>query len=34
MLEVGGLLLGRVAAPVLTAIAPFAAAASPRSSWH
>jgi hypothetical protein len=35
VLKVGGLLVGRAAAPVLTALAPLAtAAAAPRSSWH
>src|SRR5260370_1155992 len=34
MLQIGGLLVGRAAAPVLTALAPLAAAAAPRCSWH
>jgi hypothetical protein len=34
VLKVGSLLIGRAAAPVLTALAPLAATAAPRSSWH
>jgi hypothetical protein len=34
VLKVGGLLIGRAAAPVVAALAPLAAAAAPRCSWH